>query len=120
MCIGTVLVLKCALDMDNPLAYRQRDLALAMVAQCLLNPCSKQAATRLCAATTLTGEMGVEDADGDELPVALDRRPPCQSRIENKLAKRYREDGEKETRLKQLTEPTPFQARVLVLLESEP
>ena len=38
---------------------RERDLSLAMIAQRVLEPCSKLAATRLWCTTTLAGELGV-------------------------------------------------------------
>ena len=72
---------------------RERDLAMAMIAQRLLDPCSKLATTRLWHTTTLAQELGVEDADAYELYNALDWLLQRQSRIEKKLAKRHLEDG---------------------------
>ena len=94
--VEAVLGLMRALGMDNLLASRpcrQRDLVLAMLAQRLLDPCSKLAATRLWATTTLAGELGVEEADVNELYAALDWLLARQNHIENKLAKRHLEDG---------------------------
>ena len=64
-----------------------------LIAQRLLDPCSKLAATRLWGATTLAGELGVEGADVNELYAALDWLLARQDRIEKKLAKRHLEDG---------------------------
>jgi transposase len=94
--VEAVLGLMRALGMDNLLASRpcrERDLAVAMIAQRLLDPCSKLAATRLWGATTLAGALGVEGADVNELYAALDWLLARQGRIENKLAKRHLEDG---------------------------
>ncbi len=46
---------------------RERELVLAMVAERLLRPCSKLATTRLWHTTTLAEELGVQDAQVDEL-----------------------------------------------------
>lgn len=72
---------------------RERDLAMAMAAQRLLDPVSKLATTRLWHATTLAGELGVEDADANELYAALDWLLARQAGIEKKLAKRHLEEG---------------------------
>jgi transposase len=68
---------------------RERDLVLAMIAQRLLYPGSKLATTRLWKNNTLGEELGVLDADVDELYEALDWLLSRQKRIENKLAKRH-------------------------------
>jgi len=72
---------------------RERDLVVAMIAERLLHPCSKLATTRLWATTTLGEELGVADADVDELYAALDWLGERQERIEGKLAKRHLRDG---------------------------
>ncbi len=72
---------------------RERDLVMAMIAQRLLEPCSKLATTRLWHTTTLAQELGVEDADANELYDALDWLLQRQGRIERKLAKRHIEEG---------------------------
>jgi transposase len=74
---------------------RERSLVLAMIAQRILSPCSKLATTRQWHATTLAQEVGVEDADADELYEALDWLLQRQSRIEKKLAKRHLQEGAK-------------------------
>jgi len=72
---------------------RQRDLVLAMVAERLVRPCSKLATTRLWHATTLAEELGVGDAEVDDLYAALDWLLARQARIEAKLAARHLKDG---------------------------
>lgn len=72
---------------------RERDLALAMIAQRVLEPCSKLATARLWHSTTLAGELEVEDADQDELYAAMDWLASRKNRIENKLARRHLDEG---------------------------
>ena len=72
---------------------RERDLAVAMVAEQLIHPCSKLATTRLWHTTTLAEELKVEDADEDELYEAMDWLLRRQGRTEKKLAKRHLCDG---------------------------
>jgi len=94
--VEAVLGLMRALGVDKLLASRpcrQRDLVMAMIAQRLLDPCSKLAATRLWGTTTLAGELGVEGADVNELYAALDWLLARQGRIEKKLARCHLEDG---------------------------
>jgi len=68
---------------------RARDLVLAMLVQRLLRPRSKLANTRLWRDTTLGRELGVEQADVDELYDALDWLLARQPRIEAQLAARH-------------------------------
>lgn len=94
--VQAVLGLMRALGVDKVLASRpcrERDLVMAMIAQRLLDPCSKLAATRLWGTTTLAGELGVEGAEVNELYAALDWLLARQGRIEKKLAKRHLADG---------------------------
>jgi transposase len=72
---------------------RQRDLVVAMIAERLIHPCSKLASTRHWNDTTLAEELGVTDAEVDELYDALDWLLARQSRIERKLAARYLREG---------------------------
>src|SRR5712691_10952894 len=72
---------------------RERELVLAMVAERLVRPCSKLATTRLWHATTLAEELGVGDAEVDDLYAALDWLLARQARIEAKLAARHLKDG---------------------------
>ena len=73
---------------------RERDLVVAMVAERLIHPCSKLATTRLWHATTLAGELGVEDAGEDELYEAMDWLHRRQGLIEKKLARRRLAEGD--------------------------
>lgn len=72
---------------------RERDLVMAMIAQRLLDPCSKLATTREWQDTTLGQELGVLDAGEDELYAALDWLLKRQERIENKLARKHLGEG---------------------------
>jgi hypothetical protein len=72
---------------------RQRDLVLAMVVQRILFPCSKLATTRDWHATTLAEELGVADADENDLYAALDWLLTRQGAIEAKLAQRHLGEG---------------------------
>jgi transposase len=72
---------------------RERQLVLAMIAERLLKPCSKLATTRLWHTTTLAEELGVQDAQVDELYGALDWLLARQTRIEDKLAARHLSEG---------------------------
>jgi transposase len=94
--VQAVLGFMRKLGMDTLLASwpcRERDLVMAMIAQQILRPCSKLAATRLWKESTLAQELGVEGADANELYAALDWLLERQHRIEQKLAKRHLEEG---------------------------
>jgi hypothetical protein len=73
---------------------RERDLALAMIVQRLLEPGSKLATARLLGQSTLAGELGVEGASEDDLYAALDWLAERQDRIEARLARRHLADGD--------------------------
>jgi hypothetical protein len=72
---------------------RERDLVVGMVAERLIHPCSKLATTRLWHMTTLAEELGVTDADEDDLYKAMDWLLARQQRIEKKLAARHFAEG---------------------------
>ncbi len=72
---------------------RERDLVVAMIAEQLIAPCSKLAATRLWQTTTLAEELSVADADADELYAALDWLHSRQEAIEKKLAGKHLGEG---------------------------
>jgi Transposase DDE domain len=72
---------------------RERQLCLAMIVQRLLGPGSKLAMSRAFTQSTLASELGVEDADEDELYGALDWLLARQGRIERALARRHLEQG---------------------------
>jgi transposase len=96
--VQAVLGVMRKLNMDSLLASRpcrERDRVLAMIAQRIVNPCSKLATTRLWHTTTLAQELDVEDADANALYDALDWLGKYQGRIEKKLAKRHLVEGAK-------------------------
>ena len=67
---------------------RQRDLVIAMIVERLISPCSKLATTRLWSSTSLGRELGVPDADANELYETMTWLLKRQKRIEKKLARR--------------------------------
>ncbi len=96
--VQAVLGMMRKLEVDKLLASRscrERDLVMAMIAQRIVNPCSKLATARLWHTTTLAGELGVEDADANALYDAMDWLGKRQGRIEKKLAKRHLKEGAK-------------------------
>ncbi len=94
--VHAVLAMLRRLGLESLIASRpcrERDLVVAMIVQRILHPSSKLAATRLWEATTLAEELGVGDADVDELYAALDWLLQRQKRIEHKLAQRHLTEG---------------------------
>ncbi|MFQ5561338.1 MAG: IS1634 family transposase [Nitrospinota bacterium] len=84
------------LGMDTLLssqACKERNLVMAMIAERLIHPCSKLATTRTWNSSTLAEELGVDQADEDDLYTAMDWLVQNQSKIEGKLAKRHLKDG---------------------------
>ena len=73
---------------------RERDLVLAMVCQRAIAPMSKLATVRAFGQSTLADELGVVDADEDDLYAAMDWLLDRQGRIEERLARRHLADGE--------------------------
>jgi ribosomal protein L18 len=72
---------------------RERSLALAMIAQRVLQPGSKLACTRRFSQSTLAEEFELGDLDTDDLYAALDWLLARQERIEARLARRHLADG---------------------------
>jgi hypothetical protein len=68
---------------------RERDLAVAMVCQRLLAPCSKLSTTRLVHQTTLAEELSLGEVKEAELLQAMDWLRERQERIEGALARRH-------------------------------
>jgi transposase len=72
---------------------KSRDLALAMICQRVLSPGSKLATARALSQSTLGQDLGVGDADQDDLYAAMDWLLERQEGIEGRLAKRHLKDG---------------------------
>ena len=73
---------------------RERDLIVAMVAGRIIAPeASKLGMTQAWADTTLADDLGVADANEDELYEAMDWLVERQETIEKKLAKRHLKEG---------------------------
>ena len=71
----------------------ERDLAIGMIAQRIIKPCSKLATTRAWMDTTLAEEMGVSDEEVADLYDAMDWLLERKEKIENKLARRHLKEG---------------------------
>jgi len=80
-------------DLLSTRGCRERDLVLGMIAERILHPASKLGTVRLWNSSTLASELGVGDADADELYGALDWLLERQVRIEKKLAGRHLSEG---------------------------
>lgn len=80
-------------DLLSSTRSRERDLVVGMVAARILEPDSKLATTRWWHTTTLPAELGVVDADEDDLYDAMDWLLKRQPRIEGKLAARHLTEG---------------------------
>ncbi|HSB88903.1 MAG TPA: IS1634 family transposase [Anaerolineales bacterium] len=94
--VEAVLTMIRTLELEELIASepsRRRDLVMAMIAERLLFPSSKLANTRHWHDTTLAEELGVADADEDQLYDAMDWLLKRQEAIEKKLAKRHLDDG---------------------------
>ncbi len=94
--VEVVLEMIHKFELDRVMASkrsRERDLVVAMIAQRVLFPCSKLATTRHWHSTTLAEELGVADADEDELYAALDWLLARKGTIEKKLARRHLQEG---------------------------
>ncbi len=72
---------------------RERDLVLALIAERLIDPCSKLATTRLWSTTTLGDTLGVTATDVDAVYAALDWLLARQPAIQQKLAARHLAEG---------------------------
>jgi hypothetical protein len=94
--VAAVLGMIRKLGLDAILASRrcrQRDLVLAMIAARILFPASKLDTLQRWSSCTLAEELGVGDADEDELYAALDWLLERQPAIEARLAQRHLEEG---------------------------
>lgn len=94
--VAAVLGLARALGLPTLLdrrPSRERNLALGLVVQRLLQPASKLASAALLGQSTLGEILGIADADEDELYRALDWLLARQARIEAALARRHLHAG---------------------------
>lgn len=90
--LGTMKNLGIA-DLLSTRGCRERDLVLGMIAERILHPASKLGTVRLWNSSTLASDLGVGDADADELYGSLDWLLERQVRIEKKLADRHLSEG---------------------------
>ena len=84
------------LGLDKLIAVRprrERELAVAMIASRVLQPESKLATVRSWESSTLATELGVADADEDELYASMDWLLEQQPKMESALAKRHLAEG---------------------------
>jgi transposase len=94
--VEAILAMIRQLDLDTLIfskRCRERDLVVAMIVQRLISPSSKLATTREWSTTTLAEELGVQEADEDDLYAAMDWLLERQERIEKKLAARHLGEG---------------------------
>lgn len=85
------------IDFDTLIAAKaspNRSLIMAMVAEQLIHHSSKLGTTRLWHTTTLAQQLGVSEADEDDLYHAMDWLLAQQSRLETKLAKCHLSPGD--------------------------
>jgi hypothetical protein len=92
--------------------HPKRQLALAMIAARILDPCSKLATAQRLGSDTLSSSLGevlrVGGAEADDLYEALDWLRQGQGRIEKKLAERHLAEGD---RVLWDVTPVPFESR---------
>jgi len=93
--VAAVLGVLRDLDLERLISRercRERDLVVAMIAQRLLDPCSKLSTTRLVHQTTLASELELGEVTEAELLAAMDWLLLRQERIEKALARRHLAD----------------------------
>ena len=94
--VAAVLGVLRALDLERLLARErcpERDLAVAMICQLVIAPCSKLSMTRRFSQTTLGDELALGEVTEPELLAAMDWLLDRQERIEKALARRHLSDG---------------------------
>jgi transposase len=94
--VQAILQMIGKLELDRLLSAqpcRERDLVVAMIAQRLIDPCSKLATTQPWHTTTLAEELAVGEASADDLYAAMDWLGERQERVEKKLAARHLREG---------------------------
>lgn len=88
------MIRKLGLDvMISSRRCRERDLVVAMIVDRLICPRSKLSAMRVIHNTSLGRELGLEDANEDDLYGALDWLISRQAEIEKRLARRHLGEG---------------------------
>ena len=94
--VAAVLGVVRSLDLERLLSRercRERDLAVAMICQLMIAPCSKLAMTRRFAQTTLADELALGEVTEPELLATMDWLLDRQERVENALARRHLTSG---------------------------
>ena len=94
--VAAVLGVLRSLDLERLLARdrcSERDLAVAMICQLVIGPCSKLSMTRRFQQTTLADELALGEVTEPELLGAMDWLLDRQERIERTLARRHLSDG---------------------------
>src|SRR5579859_5059979 len=94
--VAAVLGVLRGLDLERLLSRercRERDLAVAMICQLVIAPCSKLSMTRRFCQTTLADELGLGEVSEPELLAAMDWLGSRQDRIEKALARRHLAEG---------------------------
>jgi hypothetical protein len=94
--VAAVLGVLRRLDLERLLARersRERDLAVAMICQLVIAPCSKLSMTRRLAQSTLSDELSLGEVTEAELLDAMDWLLARQERLEKTLARRHLADG---------------------------
>ena len=94
--VAAVLGVLRSLDLERLLARdrcSERDLAVAMICQLVIGPCSKLSMTRRFEQTTLADELALGEVTEPELLGAMDWLLDRQERIERALARRHLSDG---------------------------
>ena len=93
--VAAVLGVLRELDLERLLSRercRERDLAVAMICQLVIAPCSKLSMTRRFQQTTLRDELALGEVTEAELLSAMDWLEDRQERIEKALARRHLTD----------------------------
>ncbi|MGZ6670425.1 MAG: IS1634 family transposase [Solirubrobacteraceae bacterium] len=94
--VAAVLGVLRELDVERLLSRercRERDLAVAMICQLVIAPCSKLSMTRRFSQTTLADALSLAGVKEAELLSAMDWLLERQERIERTLARRHLTDG---------------------------
>jgi Transposase DDE domain len=94
--VAAVLGVLRELDLERLISRerrRERDLAVAMICQLVIGPCSKLSMTRRFSQSTLADELCLGEVTEAELLWAMDWLADRQGRIEQALARRHLRDG---------------------------